>query len=257
MKTMIVAGNWKMNGGPDEAGSLALTIAAGSAVAPFTRNGGRVIVCPPFVSLDVVLTRVADSPISVGAQNCHWEASGAYTGEISPAMLKGMGCDHVIVGHSERRRDQYESDELIGRKAAAALAAGLTPIICVGESLSERESGETLAVITGQVDRVVQSASVDVVSRSILAYEPVWAIGTGLAATPAQAQEVHAEIRLRLREHHGIDVPILYGGSVTDQNAEELFSEPDINGALVGGAALKPAAFNSIIAAANVCMGRL
>ena len=250
MKTMITAGNWKMNGGPQDAGSLALTIAAGSATTPFSRKGGRVIICPPYISLEVVLARVQDSPISVGAQNCHWETRGAYTGEISASMLKQMGCDHVILGHSERRRDQGEDDDQIGRKAAAAVAAGLQPIICVGESLEERQSGRTTNVVTQQLDRVIDTAGADVVSQSIMAYEPIWAIGTGLAATPAQAQEVHAAIRLRLREHHGIDVPLLYGGSVTDQNAEELFSEQDINGALVGGASLQPAAFNGIIAAA-------
>ena len=254
MKQMIVAGNWKMNAGPDEAGSLALTIAAGSAVAPFTRAGGMVVVCPPYVSLGVVLSRVQDSPISVGAQDCHWENSGAYTGEIAPAMLRGMGCSHVILGHSERRRDQGESDALIGRKATAAETAGLTPILCVGETLDQRESGQTLPVITSQVDGIIESAGVDVVRKSILAYEPVWAIGTGLAATPAEAQEVHATIRTRLREHHGIDTPILYGGSVNDQNADDLFAEPDINGALVGGASLKPAAFNSIISAASAVL---
>ena len=156
----------------------------------------------------------------------------------------------MILGHSERRRDQGESDELVGQKAVAAVMAGLQPIICVGESLAEREGERTMDVVTGQIDRVIDAAGTDAVSQSIVAYEPIWAIGTGLAATPAQAQEVHAAIRTRLRDHHGIDVPLLYGGSVTDQNAEELFREPDINGALVGGASLQPAAFNGIIAAA-------
>lgn len=256
MNTMIIAGNWKMNIGPQDAGSLALTIAAGSAMAPFTAKGGRVIMCPPFVSLEVVLARVQDSPIAVGAQNCHWEVAGAYTGEVSPLMLREMGCEYVILGHSERRRDQGEGDDLIGRKAATAVSEGLRPIICVGESLSEREDGQTADVVTGQLDRVIATAGTETVSQCIVAYEPIWAIGTGLAATPAQAQEVHAAIRLRLREHHGIDVPLLYGGSVTDQNAEELFRERDIDGALVGGASLKPAAFNGIVAAALAVLER-
>jgi len=251
VKRMIIAGNWKMHTTPSDAGSLALTIAAADAVGPFTRNGGVVVICPPYLSVPVVAARLQPTSVLVGGQNCHWEASGAYTGEVSASMLADAGCRYVILGHSERRRDQLEDDAMIGHKAVAAAAAGLTPIVCVGESLAEREAGVTVDVVTHQIDGVVAASGVDTMRRSILAYEPIWAIGTGLAATPEQAQEVHAAVRSHCRSRHGIDVPILYGGSVTDQNADDLFAQPDINGALVGGASLKAAAFNEIIRAAT------
>lgn len=251
MKRMIIAGNWKMHTMPSDAGSLALTIAAADAVGPFTRRGGIVVICPPFLSIPVVAMRLQSTALAVGGQNGHWESTGAYTGEVSAAMLADAGCRYVILGHSERRRDQLEDDDMIGRKTAAAVTAGLTPIICVGESLAEREAGVTVDVVTHQIDGVVAASGVEAMRQSVLAYEPIWAIGTGLAATPEQAQEVHAAVRSHCRSRHGIDIPILYGGSVTDQNADDLFAQPDVNGALVGGASLKAASFNEIIRAAT------
>lgn len=249
MRTRIIAGNWKMNTTPDEASALVAEIASSSSVqkAP---SSVKIVVCPPYLSLTSAVSSASGSNISIGAQNCHHEEKGAYTGEVSPVILSSIGVSYVIVGHSERRRDQFESNDLIGRKAARALACGLTPIICVGETLDEREDDITTDVIGTQIRLITSSAGEDVIKASVIAYEPVWAIGTGRAATPVQAQDVHAFIRSELHIFGAQHVPILYGGSVTDENAATLFSCRDIDGALVGGASLKAASFCAIIDAA-------
>ena len=212
------------------------------------------VVCPPFVYLPAVGAALAGSAIELGAQDvCEQIESGAFTGEVSASMLREVGCRYVIVGHSERRAIYGESDELVARKFAAALAAGLVPILCVGESLQERESGATEAVVIRQLDAVINAVGVAALGRGVLAYEPVWAIGTGRTASPEQAQEVHACLRGRIA---AIDVTItgsmriLYGGSVKAGNAKDIFAMPDVDGGLIGGASLKAAEFAAIVAAA-------
>jgi triosephosphate isomerase len=193
-------------------------------------------------------------PVGWGAQDVSAHASGAYTGEVSAAMLADFACRYVIVGHSERRAYHAESSALVARKAVAALAAGLTPIVCVGETLAEREAGQTVAVVTTQLDAVLALLDDATVARIVLAYEPVWAIGTGKTATPAMAQEVHAQLRAQLKQKNAAaadTVQILYGGSMKPDNAGELMAQPDIDGGLIGGAALKAADFLAIIHAAN------
>ncbi len=255
MRTRIIAGNWKMNTTPDEASALVAEIVSSSTVqqAPLSV---RIVVCPPYLSLSSAIQSSVGSHVVIGAQNCHHEEKGAYTGEVSPVVLHGMGVKYVIVGHSERRRDQFENNELVGRKAARALACGLTPIICVGETLDEREDDITTDVIGTQIRLITSAAGEDVIKGSVIAYEPVWAIGTGRAATPIQAQDVHAFIRSELHIFGAQDVPILYGGSVTDENASTLFTCRDIDGALVGGASLKASSFCAIIEAASGVHGR-
>jgi triosephosphate isomerase (TIM) len=218
------------------------------------KAGITVVLAPPFLSLQTTVSISGNSGLKMAAQNCHHESSGAYTGEVSAPAIKAAGADWVIVGHSERRRDAFENDGLIGRKAAAAVAAGLTPIICIGESLEERSAGITHHVIAGQLLGMLATAGRDVVQASIIAYEPVWAIGTGLAATPVQAQDVHSGIRSVLASA-GVSTPILYGGSVTPANAQDLFSCKDIDGALVGGASLKADSFAGILDAACTAWG--
>lgn len=255
MRTRIIAGNWKMNTTPDEASALVAEIVSSPIVqqAPLSV---RIVMCPPYLSLSSAIQASAGSNVAIGAQNCHHEEKGAYTGEVSPVVLQIMGVKYVIVGHSERRRDQFENNELIGRKAARALACGLTPIICVGETLDEREDDITTDVIGTQIRLITSAAGEDVIKNSVIAYEPVWAIGTGRAATPIQAQDVHAFIRSELHIFGAQEVPILYGGSVTDENASTLFTCRDIDGALVGGASLKAASFSAIIEAACGVDGR-
>lgn len=214
--------------------------------------GTKVIVCPPFTSLSAVAKLVSGSAIGLGAQNMHPESSGAFTGEISAPMLKSVGCAYVIVGHSERRQLFGESDEFINRKVQAALSAGLIPIVCVGETLEQREKGETHDVVTRQLKGCLSGVKSEDVSRCIIAYEPVWAIGTGKTATPAQAQEIHQLIRRLVASLAGKQVAesvvIQYGGSVKPENARELLTQADIDGALVGGACLKADSFAKIIA---------
>jgi triosephosphate isomerase len=249
MRTRIVAGNWKMNTCPSDAVVLAQQIAASDRVrtAPPTVE---VVVCPPHTSLSAAGSVLTGTNVRIGAQNCHHERKGAFTGEVSVDALVELGCRYVLVGHSERRRDQHETDALIGRKAAAACAAGLVPIICVGETLDERDAGRTLDVIAVQVRDIVGSAGEDVLRASVIAYEPVWAIGTGRSATPEQAQEVHAMLRADVAARGAASIPLLYGGSVTPETAADLFACQDIDGALVGGASLNAASFTSIVAAA-------
>ena len=215
-----------------------------------------VLVCPPYVSLERVASVISDSPIELGAQDLHWEGQGAWTGKISGDMLKDIGARYVIVGHSEQRSHFYENDESVNKKTKAALASGLVPIICIGESLEEREDGRLEEVIARQLKGAFHSIPKEGALGSILAYEPVWAIGTGKSASPEQAQEAHAFIRNFLpslypdQEASIKAIPILYGGSVKGANAGSLFACPDIDGALVGGASLKAQEFRAIVEAA-------
>ncbi len=225
------------------------------AVADGLRGGlpCEVMVCPPFVYLAEVIAAAGDAPLAVGAQNLSHEASGAFTGEVSGAMLADCGATHVLVGHSERRALYGEDDAVVARKFVAAEAAGLVPVLCVGETLQQREAGQTEEVVARQLDAVIAAAGAASLSRAVLAYEPVWAIGTGRTATPEQAQSVHAYLRGKIA---GIDariadsLRILYGGSVKADNAAILFSQPDVDGGLVGGASLKAEEFLNICRAA-------
>ena len=249
MRTKLIAGNWKMNTSSGEATSLAAAIAGGSAP-----DRVRLAVCPPFVYLDSVRNALAGSPVALGAQNCWYEQKGAFTGEVSAAMLADIGCRYVIIGHSERRTLFGETDESVNRKLRAVTALSMIPIFCVGETLHERESGVAFDVVQRQVERGLEDIESVAGDALVVAYEPVWAIGTGRAATAGQAQEVHAFIRSLLARRYGDEahrVAILYGGSVTPDNAEELFSRPDIDGALVGGASLKADSFLRIAEAAG------
>ena len=223
---MLIAGNWKMHKGPAEARAFLAGFRA--------PKGVDVVICPPAVSL----AAAAESGLQVYAQNVHWEQSGAYTGELAPGMLVELGVAGTLVGHSERRQLFGESDETVARRARAGLAAGLGVIACVGETLEQRESGDTELVLKIQVEAIAFAAGEH--QRLVIAYEPVWAIGTGKVATPEQAQEAHAFVK------GIIDRPVLYGGSVKPENAEELLSQPDVDGALVGGASLDPDSFHAI-----------
>jgi triosephosphate isomerase len=243
----MLAGNWKMNGTLPEALQLIDELRAGLA----TTQGRDVLVAPPYPALAAVADRLAGSGILLAGQDLHWEASGAYTGEVSGPMLCAVGCTHVIIGHSERRQYFGETDASVSRKVNAALGHQLTPIVCVGETLAERESGDTLTVIERQVRGGLEGLDAAAMSRIVLAYEPVWAIGTGAVATPEQAQEVHQTIRRLLGDLAGGSVAeqcrILYGGSVKPDNVDTLMGRADIDGALVGGASLKAADFIRIV----------
>ncbi len=242
----IVAGNWKMNKTLSEAQDLAREITRQLAESVDV----DVVLCPPFTALKAVGDIVSDTLVKLGAQNMHWEASGAYTGEVCAAMLRDIYCHYVIVGHSERRQYFHETDENVNRKVKAALAANLTPIVCVGESLAEREAAQTEAVIGRQLRFGLAELGSDL-RRIVVAYEPVWAIGTGRTASPAQAQEVHAFIREALTqmsdENTAQSVRIQYGGSMKPGNAKELLEQPDIDGGLIGGAALDARSFVDIV----------
>ncbi|RKH45108.1 triose-phosphate isomerase [Corallococcus sicarius] len=248
----IIAGNWKMNKAVPEA--LALVRELRGAVAALG-DKVEVVIAPPFVALQPVHVALEGAPLQLAAQNCHWEASGAFTGEISAPMLVELGCAYVIVGHSERRQFFGETDATVNKRAKAVKAAGMTPIICVGETLAEREANQTLAVVERQVRGALEGFSGADVATFVMAYEPVWAIGTGRTATTAQAQEVHAAIRGLLSrlydEGTAGRVRIQYGGSVKPDNAAELLGQPDVDGALVGGASLKAADFVAIVKAAG------
>jgi len=252
MRKPFVAGNWKMNTDSRSSVALARGVAEGSAEA--AGQSVDVAVCPPFVYLQAVAGAVSSSSVAVGAQDIYFEEKGAFTGEISPQMLKDIGCTYALCGHSERRHVLGETDELVNKKLVAAIAGGLLPILCVGELQSEREASETESVVTRHVKEGLSGLSVEKVSAVTVAYEPVWAIGTGLTATPEQAQEVHAFIRGLLGEMYdgetAAGIRILYGGSVKPGNAAELMGCPDIDGALVGGASLKAEDFLGIIRAA-------
>ncbi|RKI63101.1 triose-phosphate isomerase [Corallococcus sp. AB049A] len=248
----IVAGNWKMNKTVPEA--LALVRELRGAVAALG-DKVEVAIAPPFVALQPLHIALEGAPLQLAAQNCHWESSGAFTGEISASMLAELGCAYVIVGHSERRQFFGETDATVNKRAKAVKAAGMTPIVCVGETLAERESNQTLTVVERQVRGALEGFSGADVATFVLAYEPVWAIGTGRTATTAQAQEVHAAIRGLLTrmydEGTAERVRIQYGGSVKPDNAAELLGQPDVDGALVGGASLKAADFVAIVKAAG------
>ncbi|MBK5100684.1 MAG: triose-phosphate isomerase [Desulfobacteraceae bacterium] len=245
----LIAGNWKMNLDLEESTKLVEAIVAGTDHL----EGVDVLVAPPFTSLPGVRQALGNSEILLGAQNMHWEISGAYTGEISGKMLQAAGCTHVILGHSERRILFNETSQIIDFKVKAAFGLGLVPILCVGETLEEREAGQTFEVINEQLSVSLQSSKAGqlMVPSTILAYEPVWAIGTGRTATPAQAQEVHQFIREWIEKNFNSgtaqQVRILYGGSVKPENSADLMREPDIDGALVGGASLNADSFVQII----------
>ena len=244
MRKWIVAGNWKMNNTIDESVALARTVKEGTAGL----KNGEVVVAPPFTALQSVREILTGSTVAIAAQNMYFEDKGAYTGEVSPLMLKDAGCTYVIIGHSERRKYFVESEETVNLKVKKALATGLKPIVCVGETDGERNKGITEAVVNRQVRGALDG--IDKLDDVVIAYEPVWAIGTGLVATPPQAEDVHDFIRRLLVEIYGCaaaDVRILYGGSVTKDNITELIAMEDIDGALVGGATLKADGFLGII----------
>jgi triosephosphate isomerase len=253
MRPVIIAANWKMNTTPADAGELAATIASRTEEPEVTR-----VICPPFVCLAAVRDALAGKNVFVGAQNVHHEAAGAYTGEISAAMLNGLAT-WVILGHSERRRDAKESDELIGKKLARAVASGLRPILCVGELLAEREAGRAVEVVATQLRGALEGKDVEALMAGgfVIAYEPVWAIGTGRTASSSDAAAMADAIRATLYTdlHWGElaeDVPVLYGGSVTSANIGEFLAEHSIDGGLVGGASLKPDEMAGMVARAAV-----
>lgn len=249
MRTKLIAGNWKMNGSKPEVRSLIGGILARLDPA----KSAEVMVLPPFPYVPLAHSLLENTPVLLGAQDLSPHAAGAYTGDVSGPMLADLNCTHVLVGHSERRSLHGENSEQVADKFVAAQSAGLQPILCVGESLTERESGQTDEVVGGQIDAVIAKAGIKAFSRAIIAYEPVWAIGTGKTASPEQAEEVHAAIRAQLAA--GDDtiagrVRILYGGSVKPDNAAELFACEDIDGGLIGGASLQAESFMGIYQAA-------
>jgi triosephosphate isomerase (TIM) len=252
MRKPFVAGNWKMNTDRRSSVELAKAVVAGSAQV--AREKVTVALIPPFVYLPAVVQAVSSSGVSVGAQDVYFESKGAFTGEISPAMLKDVGCTYVLCGHSERRHVLGESDELVGKKVTAALSGGLLPILCVGELLEERDAGKMEDVVARHMRTGLAGLNADKMAAVTIAYEPVWAIGTGRTATPQQAQEVHAFIRNLLVGMYDVNVArdtrILYGGSVKGDNAKELMAQEDVDGLLVGGASLKADEFVKIIQAA-------
>ncbi|RMH65355.1 MAG: triose-phosphate isomerase [Bacteroidetes bacterium] len=247
---MLIAGNWKMNT------DLPAAVALAEAVVKEVGDPGdvQVAVCPPFISLAAVHEVVDGSPVRLGAQNMHFEEQGAYTGEVSAAMLTSVGCTYVILGHSERRQYFGETDALVNQKVKQARRHGLVPIVCIGETLDQREAGEAEAVVRTQVAGALEGIDVEDPSTLVLAYEPVWAIGTGRTATPEQAQAMHAFIRGLLRERYGeataAAIHVLYGGSMKPGNAAELLAQADVDGGLIGGASLKAADFAAIVRAA-------
>ncbi len=247
MRIPVMAGNWKMYKTP--AGTQAFFEKFLPMVASSTHC--EIVLCPPFICLATAVAAVKGARVAVGAQNCHWVKEGAYTGEISAPMLEAAGCTHVIVGHSERRQYFHETNETVSRRTVAALEAGLTPIVCVGESLAERESGQTEAVLMRQFAEGIAVLPPDQFARIVIAYEPVWAIGTGRTATPEIAAGAHRVIRAQVEGRYGPAAAkamrILYGGSVKPDNVKGLMAQPEIDGALVGGASLDAVSFASIV----------
>jgi triosephosphate isomerase len=249
MRRKLIAGNWKMHGSRADNGALVEAILAAPRL-----ESVECVLCPPFVYLSEIARLLRGTAVKLGAQNVSAEMHGAYTGEVSAAMLNDVGCQCVIVGHSERRTLYHETDEQVARKFAAAHSKGLVPIVCVGEQLAEREADRCSEVVGRQLEAVVALTGIASFAHAVVAYEPVWAIGTGRTASPAQAQEVHAFIRARLAERDAkiaADLQILYGGSVKAGNARELFTQADVDGGLIGGASLKAEEFLSIVAAAR------
>jgi triosephosphate isomerase len=247
MRQALVAGNWKMNGSVASVRELLTGIKSGIGEA----GNCEVAVCPPYVFIPTAQVELSGTPVSWGGQNLSTEKSGAFTGEIAASMLLDFGCKYAIVGHSERRTLYGEDDALVARKYAVARAAGLKPILCVGETLEQREAGVTEEVVARQIDALIELEGVEALADGVIAYEPVWAIGTGVTASPEQAQEVHSFIRGRVAARSAEvaeGLRILYGGSMKPDNAVELMAKPDIDGGLIGGAALKAEDFLGIIA---------
>ncbi|HZK35222.1 MAG TPA: triose-phosphate isomerase [Bacillota bacterium] len=246
MRKPIIAGNWKMNKTSDEA------VAMIKELAPMVKDAKvDVVLCAPFVSLQAALDAASGTNIKIGAQNMHWEEKGAYTGEVSPTMLNALGVEYVIIGHSERREYYAETDETVNKKVYSALAHGLKPIVCVGETLSQREDGITRDLVEKQTEAALKGLSADQVQKCVLAYEPIWAIGTGKTATNKDANEVIGYIRNTVEKTHGSEtasaIRIQYGGSMNPTNASDLMAMPEIDGGLVGGASLKAEDFSNII----------
>lgn len=252
MRTFLIAGNWKMNTTRATAQSLARELAA---AAPVAESRVEVLACPPYPYLVAVHDVLAGSAVRLGAQDCYFEGQGAFTGEVSVEMLSDCGCSHVILGHSERRHVMGETDAIINRKVRAAIAGGLVPVLCVGELLSERQAGQTEDVLDRQMEGGLTGVSEADAAALVVAYEPVWAIGTGVTATPEQAESAHEHLRKWLTRRYSAAfsdrVRILYGGSVKPDNAEALLGQANVDGALVGGASLKSATFVPIVDAAR------
>jgi triosephosphate isomerase len=248
VRKKILAGNWKMNGSFDSAKQLASEIVSMSKNE--IRNDVQLILFPPIVFLQSIVQLAKGSSAKTGAQNCSWQNEGALTGEVSAAMIKSIGADYVIIGHSERRTFFKEDDEMLKKKTGMALESNLVPVFCCGETLNERNEKKHFVIVKSQLENSLFHLEESKFSNVIIAYEPVWAIGTGLTATPAQAQEMHAYIRTLIRENYGAnragDTSILYGGSCNEQNAKELFALPDVDGGLIGGASLKSGSFINI-----------
>ncbi len=246
MRRKVIAGNWKMNMLPGDAMKF---IEEFEPLVKDTSN--EVILCVPYTDLFYCISRAQGTNIKIGAQNMHYEEKGAYTGEVSPQMLKSINCEYVIIGHSERRQYYNETDESVNKKIKAAFEVGLKPIVCVGESLEQREAGKAVEIITTQTKLALEGLTNDQVKNTIIAYEPIWAIGTGKTATSEDANDAIKAIRAKIREIYGEEVAeeviIQYGGSVKSSNAKELFSTSDIDGGLVGGASLKPDEFSKIV----------
>jgi triosephosphate isomerase len=249
MRNLLVAGNWKMHGSTAANAELVAGIVAGAPAS----DRVNLLVCPPFPYLAAVCAAVGDSRVSVGAQNVSQHASGAFTGEVAVAMLADVGCEYVIVGHSERRTLFGETSQQVAEKFKAVLEGGLKPILCVGETLSEREAGATEAVVDEQLGAAVDAVGIEAFANAVVAYEPVWAIGTGVTATPEQAQAVHAHLRARIASHSmaiAESLQLLYGGSMKGDNAAGLLAMQDIDGGLIGGASLQADDFLAIASAA-------
>ena len=246
MRKPIIAGNWKMNMTPDEAKALV------TELIPLVKDAkAEVVVCPPYIDLAVVQPLIAGTNIKLGSQSIHWAAKGAFTGEVSADMLKAFGVSYAIIGHSERRQYFGETDESVNARAKAAIAAGITPIICVGESLDQREAGETDAFVSGQTVAALKDISAADVEKLVIAYEPIWAIGTGKTATNEQANETVGVVRAAVASVYGKEtaekVRIQYGGSMNPKNASELMAMPEIDGGLIGGASLKAEDFSKVV----------
>jgi triosephosphate isomerase len=254
MRKKLFAGNWKMNLTPLEGRSLVAALRAelDPQAASLTRDR-EVLLAPPFLTIPAVSQALAGSSILLGAQNVHFESKGAFTGEVSAPMLQIFGVTHVIIGHSERRQIFKETDELVAKRLAGVIANRMTPILCIGETLEQRDRGDTVRIVLGQLQADLAETPPEKSAHLVVAYEPVWAIGTGRNATPQQAREVHAAIRVALRDHFGDEkgdaIRILYGGSVTTDNIDSLIVQPDIDGALVGGASLRAESFARIVRA--------
>ncbi len=248
MRRFLIAGNWKMNCGPDEAAKLLEGI---KTQKPTISEDVDVLVCPPFISLSMAVNYLHDTDIQIGAQNFHYEDNGAFTGEVSATMLAESGCNFVLIGHSERRQYFGETDKTVNKKVRKALQHSLAPVVCVGETLEQRKEGSHFDLVRIQIKNALAEISGDDVLDVTIAYEPIWAIGTGETATPEQAQEMHAHIRKSLAELYDEEtasaVRILYGGSMKPGNAGDLLSQPDVDGGLIGGASLKAADFTEII----------